>query len=200
MSQPFTRSGFKIDDLKAWTSEHRGDLLAALLVLARAWYAAGRPKPDRKPLGSYEAWSTTVGGILQHADLKGFLGNADELYQEADSEAVQWEAFLETLDEVFYSEPFTVAQIFEKLKTTTWNGNGNCTPTAEATKLREGLPDFIAEGVNRDGFFHRRTGRCLAQRVDQRFGRSQVHLKRDTLAHGTQQWRVVRPESGQRVG
>ena len=198
MSRPFTRSGFKIEDLKAWTSAHRGDLLASLLTLARAWYVAGRPKPDITPLGGYEAWSTTVGGILRHAGLEGFLGNADELYQEADPEAVQWEAFLETLDAVFYSEPFTVSKIYEKLKATSWNGNG-CVATPEAARLREALPDFIAEGLGRDGFFQRRTGKCFAERVDKRFGESQVHLKRDTISHGCQQWKVVRPKDGKEV-
>jgi hypothetical protein len=199
MSQPFTRSGFKIDDLKAWTSAHRGDLLAALLTLARAWYVAGGTKPDIAPLGSYEAWSTTVGGILKHAGLRDFLGNANELYQEADSEAVQWEAFLETLNEVFNSKPFTVAKIFEMLKATTWNDNGDSTPAPEAQKLREALPDFLAESLNRDGFFQRRAGKCFAERVDKRYGKSQVHLKRDTISHGCQQWRVVRPNP-QQVG
>ena len=47
-SRPFLRTGFKIDDLKAWTVEHRGELLGALLTLARAWYVAGRRRQLRR--------------------------------------------------------------------------------------------------------------------------------------------------------
>jgi hypothetical protein len=193
-SQPFMRTGFKIGDLKAWVLEHRGELLAALLTLARAWYAAGRPKPSLTPLGSYEAWSVTIGGILQHAGIEGFLTNADELYQEADPEAIQWEAFLHGLDVAFYGEPFTAGKIIEKLKATTWNGN-RAEPTEHAAALRAVLPDFIAEGIDRsDGFFQRRTGACFADRVDKRFGASQIHLKRGTLRDGVQQWQAFLPK------
>ncbi|MFL6450446.1 MAG: hypothetical protein ACJ746_22610 [Bryobacteraceae bacterium] len=192
VSRPFTRDNFKIEDLKAWTSARRGDLLAALLTLARVWYAAGRPKPGLKRLGSYENWSTTIGGILEHVGIPGFLANAEAFYRDSDPEAAQWEVFLQTLYDVFDGEPFTVAKIFEKLKMTAWNGTSN-KPTTEALRLRESLPDFIAESVDRDGFFQKRTGRCFGDRVDRRFGEFQLHLKRDTTLHGCQQWKVIFP-------
>jgi predicted DNA-binding ribbon-helix-helix protein len=179
-------------NLKAWVLEHRGELIAALLTLARAWYAAGRPKSALKPLGSYEAWSVIVGGILEYVGQTGFLGNADELYREADSESLQWEAFLTTLDEVFYGEAFTVAKIVAKLKETTLSGQRS----DSASKLREAVPDYIAEGLDRDGFIQKRVGLSFARRIDQRFGKSQVHLKKGTMANGIQQWRVVLPSNG----
>ncbi len=196
-SRPFLRADFKIEDLKKWTLENRGQLLAALLTLARAWYAAGQPAPKLKPLGSYEAWSITVGGILEHAGVEGFLDNAGALYDEADVDSTQWENFLHALDDVFYGEPFTVAQIMEAIKEKVWNANaaggkGAMEPTPRATKLRAALPDSLAEAADRDGFFQRRTGKCFAERIDRRFGSSQIHLKRDPLLHGYQNWRVVR--------
>src|SRR2546425_6439173 len=113
MSDPHLRTNFKIENIKAWTTEHRGELLTAILTIARAWYKAGRPKPSVKPLGSFEAWTTTVGGILQHAGIDGFLANAAEMYQAADSESVQWEGFLQVLYEVFYGDAFTIAEVVE---------------------------------------------------------------------------------------
>jgi hypothetical protein len=92
-TSPFLRTGpepgrsFTIDDLKSWTKEHRGELLAALLTLVRAWYMAGQPKPTIKPLGSLERWTITVGGILEHAGIRGFMENATAMYQEADDES-----------------------------------------------------------------------------------------------------------------
>jgi hypothetical protein len=100
-SRPFLREGFKIDNLKSWAARHRGELLAAILTLARAWYSAGRPRMKGTPLGSYESWSLVVGGILQYARFEHFLGNALELYEDADSESTQWEGFLKALLEMF---------------------------------------------------------------------------------------------------
>jgi hypothetical protein len=194
VSRPFLRTGFTIQNLKAWTLEHRGELLGALLTMARAWYAAGKPAPDVTPLGSFEMWCNVVGGILKHAGISGFLGNAEALYSEADQESIQWEAFLTALDTTFYSEPFTVAEVAEVLKLKTWDQQAyQNVPTERATKLRAALPDFIAEVMDREGYFQRRTGKCFSERVDRRFGASQIHLKRSTLLDGYQQWRVVKP-------
>ena len=46
-SKPFQRTGFKHKRLKEYVLKHRGELLAALLTLARAWFVAGRPEPKR---------------------------------------------------------------------------------------------------------------------------------------------------------
>lgn len=192
-SRPFLRTGFKHADLKAWALAHRGELLAALLTIARAWYLAGRPKPRITPLGSYEAWSTTVGGILEYADVHGFLANAEAVYEEADAESAQWEGFLQTLNEVFYGEAFTVHQLVERLKAQTWNGEAS-EPCVQATMLREALPDLLAEAVDRQGFFQRRVGKAFAERVERRFGASQVYLKRGPTVHKVQAWIVVRPD------
>jgi hypothetical protein len=191
MPQPFLRTGFDIENLKAWTSEHRGELLAALLTLARAWYVAGKPKPKIAPLGSFEAWTITVGGILEYAGVEGFLDNSADLYKDADSEAMQWEGFLQVLHEAFYGEPFTTSEIPKKLNDTTWDEEKHASvPTKKAAALRAALPDFLAEGLSREGFFQRRAGHCFAERVGKRFGKSQVHLKRGEVSHGAQQWKV----------
>ncbi|MDP9382592.1 MAG: hypothetical protein M3Q29_21125, partial [Chloroflexota bacterium] len=59
MAQPWLRpnSEFRHPQLLPWVAAHRGELLAALLTLARAWYAAGRPEADTPVIGSYEEWS-----------------------------------------------------------------------------------------------------------------------------------------------
>lgn len=190
-STPFLRTGpepgtnFRIADLKVWTMDHRGELLAALLTLARAWYAAGEPKPRIKPLGSFEKWTTTVGGILEFAGVKGFMENAPAMYEDTDDESREWEGFLLQLDKAFYGEPFTVSAIMEKLETS----------RSEATPLRSVLPGYLAEAMDRDGFFQKRTGRAFAARADRRFGASGVHLKRGTVLTGRLQWEVVVPEA-----
>jgi hypothetical protein len=64
-----------------------------LLVLVRAWLAAGRP-PGKRVLGSFESWASVVGGILEHAGVPGFLHDTEALYEAADAEGQEWREFV----------------------------------------------------------------------------------------------------------
>jgi hypothetical protein len=190
-SQPFRRTGFQHADLRAWVRDHRGELIVALLTIARYWYLQGRPEPKAvRPLGSFEAWCKVVGGMLEVAGVEGFLANADAMFEQADSEAVQWESFLLTLAELFDGEPFRVTDVVQRLEAHALLG-GN----AESKGLREALPDFLAEAGDRTGgFFQRRLARCFAERAGRRFGESQVFLERADadLKAKVLRWRVVK--------
>ncbi len=89
--RPWMRTGFAIPNLRVWSRDHRGAMIAAVLTLARAWHVAGRPHPVRQ-LGMFEAWSDVIGGILTYAGLQGFLANLDDVYDDADVEgdAIRW--------------------------------------------------------------------------------------------------------------
>jgi hypothetical protein len=195
-SQPYLRTGpsegktFAIDDPKAWTTLHRGELLAALLTLARAWFIAGTPKPKIRPLGSFENWTITVGGILEYAGINGFLRNADDMYAEADEESTQWEAFLLALLELF-PDPFTTAAVADELQGKTWDAERRIAePSKRAMRLKSALPESLLEVADKDTLFRRRLGKMLSERVDTRYGKNQIHLKRGTLLHGSPQWEV----------
>jgi hypothetical protein len=64
------------------------------------------------------------------------------------------------------------------------------------TRLRSALPDFLAEAADRTGgFFQRRLGKCLSDRVGRRFGESQVFVER-VGEHGktkVRMWKVAKP-------
>jgi len=189
-SKPFHRTGFRHENLRTWVTEHRGDLIAALLILARYWFLQGRPKPKKvTTLGSFESWCNVVGGILELAGVEGFLGNAEVMFEQADSDGVQWEVFLLVLADVFDDEPFRVTDVVGKLMS-----NGACGP--DSKRLREALPDFLAEAADKaGGFFQRRLGRCFSERIGRRFGESQVFVER-AGEHGktkVQMWRIVKP-------
>ncbi len=94
VDRPWERSGFKHDPLGAWVVENRGRLLWALFVLVRRWLADGRPGWQGRPLGSFESWCRTLGGILDCAGLPGFLENRPELYRHVDQESEEWRGFL----------------------------------------------------------------------------------------------------------
>ena len=79
--RPWMRNGFRHPDLAGWTQAHRGDLVAAVLTLARAWIARDRPAGPPRHLGTYESWSKVLGGILHTAGIPGFLANVETFYE-----------------------------------------------------------------------------------------------------------------------
>jgi hypothetical protein len=94
VDRPWERTSFRHGHLTAWLQRHRHELVWAFLVLAQHWVAQGRPAWTGKPLGSYEAWSSAVGGVLQAAGIEGFLANREELYRRTDAETEEWRAFV----------------------------------------------------------------------------------------------------------
>ena len=130
-ARPYLRTGFRHDDLVQWTLEHRGELLAALLTLAVAWWSADRPAaPDCPTLGGFTHWAQTIAGILHHAGIEGFLANQLAFLETADTEALEWETFLTAWNDRFGAELVTSAEI-----------------TAAAEPDSSVLHDAIPEGV-----------------------------------------------------
>ncbi len=97
-SRPWERKEFKHPYVKSYVRAERAAVLAALLTMARAWVAAGKPKLRTRELGGgFEGWSRTVGRILAYAGVKGFLENQERLYEESDVSEGEWVNFLEGL-------------------------------------------------------------------------------------------------------
>ena len=94
IERPWQRGGFKHANLRRWAREHRADLLWATLTLCQTWVAAGMPRADGQ-LGSYESWDEVIGGILDVADIPGFLGNLGRVYESSDRESTDWAEFCE---------------------------------------------------------------------------------------------------------
>jgi hypothetical protein len=117
------------------------------------------------------------------------------LYEQADIESVQWEAFLKTLDTAFYSEPFTVAQVWERMTERSWNDTTRQTQLSDrAESLRAALPDFIAQAMDREGFFKQRLGFAFSEHLGRRYGDSQARIERDVHDRHDKvaRWKVVR--------
>jgi hypothetical protein len=93
MELPHLRRGFR-HPLPGWALDHRGELVGACLTLARAWLAAGRP-PGNYVKGSYPEWAKVVGGILDVAGVKGFLGNEAELFAAVNTSTAKWREFVD---------------------------------------------------------------------------------------------------------
>lgn len=112
VARPWQREGFRHKDLRSWAYAHRGELIWATLTLVQAWVDAGM-QPGDYVLGQYEAWARVVGGILDNAGIRGFLGNLEELYSAADEEMAQWEAFFEAWWVKFGSAARPLSELFD---------------------------------------------------------------------------------------
>jgi phage/plasmid primase-like uncharacterized protein len=93
VDQPWRRNGFRHPDLIGWVHANRADLVAACLSLCRGWIAAGMPRGS-KHIGSFEAWSALMGGLLEAIGVRGFLGNIDEMLEASDGEGAVWRVFV----------------------------------------------------------------------------------------------------------
>lgn len=185
-ARPWERDGFRIEDIKNHVRLHRGEIIAAVLTMARAWHLASQPaRATVRRMRTFTEWARVVGGILEFAGEPNFLGNTDEFYNSVDEEAPQWEGFLSWLRDKFGEAPFTVARVCSQLSGGVFGGEAaDIVPSS----LGEPLDDH---GNIRNGFKHR-LGKALARRVGTRFGAESVHIERaGGITGGVVQW-VIR--------
>jgi hypothetical protein len=182
-SRPWKREKFKHPDLTSWVEKSRGELVGAVLTIARGWYAAGKPKAKGVPrLGSFEAWAEIVGGILAFARIEGFLGNLEELYSKADEGNAEWEAFLEEWWRQRGENPIAVKDLAKLIE--------------DKKLLRDALPGDLSEARDKgEGSFTRRLGKAIAKRAGTRYGDDGLHITEAGEVRRAKLWRV-RDSSG----
>jgi hypothetical protein len=183
-SRPWEREGFKHPDLLRWVEENRDQLVHALLTLVRSWYAAGKPKDATLPrLGSFEAWAETVGGVLAHAGIEGFLGNLEALYSKADEGGAEWEAFLDAWWRTWGEDGKTVKAVAEA--------------ATKADGLGDALPGELAEALGKNqGSFTRKLGKALASRIGTRYGAEGLHVEETGTHRRSKVWSVFKGSDG----
>ena len=93
VDRPWQRVGFRHTDLRSWIDANRGQLIHAALVLIRNWMCQGGVLSEKR-LGSFEAWASIMGGILEAAEIDGFLDNLESFYETADTEGAIWREFV----------------------------------------------------------------------------------------------------------
>ena len=182
-ARPWQRQNFRHPDLLGWVTRNRGRLVHALLTLARGWFAADKPKaPELPQLGSFEAWTEIVGGMVAYAGIPGFLGNLSALYDKADEGNAEWEEFLLAWWETFAEEPVTVAQLTKRVET--------------ADDLREALPPDLAEALDKSkGSFSRRLGNALSKRSGTRYGEDALRVVKAGELRRAVRWKLEKGSS-----
>lgn len=112
VEQPWLRTGFKHDPIKEWVQGNRPALVRAVLVIIQSWIAAGAPQ-GQKTLGSFEAWSRIIGGMIAHLGLPGFLGDVEEFYAASDPESGEWGGFVTAWWERHSRHPVGVRELLQ---------------------------------------------------------------------------------------
>jgi putative DNA primase/helicase len=110
IDQPWRRQTFRHPDLLSWIRRERAGLVRGSLILIQNWIAKGRLL-SQKRIGSFEASSATMGGIIEAAGLGGFLDNTDELYQRSDSESEALRAFIAAWWDRFGLAPTRIGEL-----------------------------------------------------------------------------------------
>jgi len=154
VDRPWERTSFRHGNLIRWLQRHRHELVWALLVLVQHWMVQGRPPWQGKSLGSYEAWSSVIGGILQAAGIEGFLANREELYRRTDAETEEWRIFVAAWWETHADAPLKASDLFQLALQ--WDLLSSVFATARDNASERALKT--------------RLGKALSQRRDRRYG------------------------------
>lgn len=164
-AQPWKRSGFRHPNLLGWVTERRGDLLHALCTIVRSWWVDGRRLAEGiAAMGGYTSWVRTVGGILEHAGIDGFLANLDDFHATADREALAWEGFLTEWVEQLGEQPVTVGELVARMRDSQWGAT-----------LRETLPDDLAGHIDAASFT-KKLSIAMRKRTGRHYGAAGIHL------------------------
>lgn len=178
MERPEDRpaSSFRHPDIKAWTEEHRAELLSAVLVLIRAWHVTGRPV-GTDAFGSFEKWSRTVGGILVNAGVPSFLDGRREWLEHSNETVDTWSMHLGWLATTFKDRPFRATEAGAALSRA---GSDAVLPSmARNLSSPEGTAAY---------------GQALGQVYRHRVGQTYegLTLERAAMNKGYQYWRVIK--------
>jgi 5S rRNA maturation endonuclease (ribonuclease M5) len=172
---------FAIPNLKRYVVAHRGDLIAALLTMVRAWYSRGCPEWQRDGavdlLGSFEEWQGMIGGILDVAGIAGFMANQTEMRELADNDTPVWRAFLEVWHR-YIRDPVTSKTVIQAAR--------------DHPDLGETVPDWM---IDRGEINARKLGNALAQREGRRYNEEGLRVVRVGTHARAVRWQVVKDRS-----
>jgi hypothetical protein len=187
-ARPWQRKDFRHPELIAYAERNRGRIIAAALTLAQSWIRAGMPGPEPgcAPLGSFEHWRHTVGGILHHAGVTGFLGNLEAMYEQADSDGPAWVAFCGAWHEAYSDKAKTTRELAADLIP---DKDGKVSQPA----LLDALPAYI--GAPSDRGFTRALGAQLAKIAGVHHPGGWVLRKAGEARHAVK-WQLIEAGSG----
>ena len=111
LADPTEATGFKHLDLEEWVRENRTEYIEHILTIIGAWANAGRPIFSGKPMASYVSWSQVIGGILEFAQIGGFLSDEEDKSDLVAESEDQAPGFIAEWFERFGEKPMTPKEI-----------------------------------------------------------------------------------------
>lgn len=114
--KPEERTNFKHPDLIGWVRAHRMEILGAIFGMIESWRAAGCPKPIGKPMGGFESWYRTVGGIMAHCGYADWRTNASSWQTIADQHSDDLRAFVSSWGSVYGTNPVGASTLWTLAK------------------------------------------------------------------------------------
>ena len=133
MENPEHRGDYKHPQILEYVKTHRADLVAACLLITKAYLDAGSPDVGLAPLGSFESWSKLVRNPLVWLGLEDPVKAQSQLRKDADIGRTAKEDFVECLDNLFHAQNFTARQVMDVIE-----GQSQATQ-ADAQTLRDVL-------------------------------------------------------------
>lgn len=181
--EPHMRVGFAIEDLEGWVREHRGELLHALLVLARAWINAGMPA-EKTRSDSYALWASSLRGLLNHVGVPGEFDAAETARQKVGADDSEWGQLLTKVHEVYGEESWLVSELLGRVGT---NGQFDRPIPSDF------LPSELADKFDRGQSVTKSLGRWLANREGRWAGGYAVKSAGEDR-NGVRYWKVAKWE------
>ncbi len=180
--RPWEREDFKHPDLLDWLQENRGTVLAALLTIVRAWFAADRPQPAKKlpTLGGFSEWVRLVGSGLAYAGVNGFLDNQKDLYNLMDDDSAEWREFLQVWSEVLQERLVTVGELAGLLDV----------DTAE-TRLLNVLPESVGWDKEDLDSSKKKLGKALKKHASRIYGGYRLERGETDTHANVARWKVT---------
>lgn len=140
-----------IRNLPAWVHTRKGGLLAALLLLVRAWTADGYPLATVDSSDGFANWTAVVGGILANAGVAGEFAASETVQSQASSDDTEWHELLSAIREIKGCEPWTVREVLEARETRYIDANNVALGQMTDFPIVEALPGDLSARARRDG-------------------------------------------------
>jgi hypothetical protein len=183
-AKPWQRTGYKHENLEQWVEQNRGRILTAILTIAKAWVNAGCPPPKNVPLmGSFEDWRIVLGGIMEYCGISNFLGNIEAMYEQADTDTPQWDAFCSVWYEIYRGKPVVLNTVFQQLQR---EASAGYSDYSSEINLVDVLPDNLADAFNKRKSFVSLLGRALGRHNGRVFPSGIMIRKGEEKKHAVQ--------------
>ncbi|MBM3266311.1 MAG: hypothetical protein FJZ01_01570 [Candidatus Sericytochromatia bacterium] len=171
---------FRHPDLMAWVREHRPALVAAVLTIARAYFAEGLPPQGLAPIGGFEGWSRVARNALVWLGLPDPAAGRQEVRATADPDLMAFSAVSQAWHAAIGERFVTLAELVREIRDAS---------TSAMLALRDALDAFA--GDNHGGVSTKGLGRRIAPYKNRPIGGLRLEAgDPDRTRAGT--WRMIR--------